>query len=44
MICSHLKYVFVLLTIIVNECASKTAKQDDPQLKFVFIVSTKYNK
>jgi len=36
-----LKYIFCLL-LIANECVSNSINQDHLQLKFVFIVSTKY--
>lgn len=36
-----LKYIFLLI-FIANECVSKSINQDHLQLKFVFIVSTKY--
>lgn len=33
---------FFLLIIIASECVSKSINEDHLQLKFVFIVSTKY--
>lgn len=37
----NLKYILYFLTITVYDCASVTQNQDNLQLKFVFIVSTK---